>query len=80
MFIAKLTIYTCYIHLGGKILDHLQHFDLQTSTLPLWKNLKPVNIILSAQKSGRLLNISFVLPKRPHLQRAYLVSGPIFSF
>ena len=55
----------------------LQPFDLQTSTVPLWKDLEPMFNIFSADSSS-ILNKSFVLPKRPDLQRAYLVRGPIF--
>ena len=42
--------------------------------MPLWKDLKPVVDIISAQDTDTILKIDFALSKRPHLYGAYLVT------
>ena len=49
--------------------------NLQLWWLVTWQSF--VNI-LSPLESVSILNSSFAFPKRPHLHRAYLTSGPIF--
>ena len=56
----------------------LQVFSLERPPVPLWKDLDLIIIIISSQETFRILKIGFALWKRPHLHRAYRVSGPMF--
>ena len=51
----------------------LQPFDLQTPTVPLWKDLNlPVDSI-SVQESSSTFNVFYLHSKWPHFNRAYVV-------
>ena len=52
----------------------LQPFNPQRLKAPLWKDLESVNNIVSAQETGNILKIGFVLSKRPQLHRAFMVT------
>ena len=54
----------------------MQVFELQTSTVTFWKDAKSDINTLSFFSLTRILNLGFILPKRPNLHRAYIVSGP----
>ena len=58
----------------------LQPFDLQTPTVPLWKDLEPVVNILSAQETRSILKIGFALSKVPYLHSAYVVTVWVWAW
>ena len=53
----------------------LQSLDLLRSTVPLWKDLKPVVNILLAQRGGNILKIGFALSNWPYLDSSCLLGG-----
>ena len=53
-------------------------FDLHRLKVPIWKDLDPVNNIISAQITGSILKICFFLSKWPYFYRAYIIGGYIF--
>ena len=55
----------------------MEPFDIQRSTVTLWKGLESFVNILSAQETGRILKIGFTLSKRPNLHRVYLTLYPL---
>ena len=59
----------------------LQPFNLQRSTVPLWKDLNLFKNISSTQRTNRIIKMSFTVSKWPHLHRApYSFSETVWSF
>ena len=71
---ARVGRQTCSWDLQLWQLVTLKPFDIQNSTVNLWKDLEPVVNILSAQETGFILKISFALSNWPYLHRAYVVT------
>ena len=56
----------------------LQPVDLQRPTVPLWKDLNPLNKLISIKRTERIFNTSYAQSKWPHLHRAYVIGVCIF--
>ena len=56
----------------------MEPFDTQRPTVPLWKVLEPFVNIVSAQETGSILKIGFVLSNLPHFDSTSFIAGSIF--